>query len=29
MSYHLSAMLHSPGDVRDAIDFYGRAFGVI
>jgi len=27
MSYRLSAMLHIPGDVRDAIDFYGRAFG--
>ena len=27
MSYRLSAMLHIPGDVRDAIAFYGRAFG--
>jgi PhnB protein len=27
MSYRFSAMLHIPGDVRDAIAFYGRAFG--
>ena len=27
MSNRLSAMLHIPGDVRDAIEFYGRAFG--
>lgn len=27
MSYRLSAMLHIPGDVRDAIAFYERAFG--
>lgn len=26
MSYRFSAMLHIPGDVRDAIAFYGRAF---
>jgi uncharacterized glyoxalase superfamily protein PhnB len=27
MSYRFSAMLHIPGDVRDAITFYERAFG--
>jgi PhnB protein len=27
MGYRFSAMLHVPGDVRDAIDFYKRAFG--
>ena len=27
MSYRFSAMLHIPGDVRDAIAFYERAFG--
>ena len=27
MSYRFSAMLHIPGDVRDAIVFYERAFG--
>ncbi|BDC49825.1 hypothetical protein F183_A21410 [Bryobacterales bacterium F-183] len=27
MGYRFSAMLHIPGDVRDAIAFYGRAFG--
>lgn len=27
MSYRFSAMLHVPGDVRDAIAFYGVAFG--
>ena len=27
MIYRFSAMLHIPGDVRDAIAFYGRAFG--
>jgi len=27
MSYRFSAMLHIPGDVRDAIAFYGKAFG--
>ena len=27
MSYRFSAMLHVPGDVREAIAFYGRAFG--
>ena len=27
MSYRFSAMLHIPGDVRDAIAFYQRAFG--
>jgi PhnB protein len=27
MSYRFSAMLHIPGDVRKAIDFYERAFG--
>ncbi len=27
MSYRFSAMLHIPGDVRDAIAFYKRAFG--
>src|ERR1700684_617970 len=27
MSYRFSAMLHIPGDVRDVIAFYGRAFG--
>jgi uncharacterized glyoxalase superfamily protein PhnB len=27
MSCRFSAMLHIPGDVRDAIAFYGRAFG--
>lgn len=26
MSYRFSAMLHIPGDVRDAIAFYERAF---
>ena len=26
MSYRFSAMLHIPGDVRNAIAFYGRAF---
>jgi PhnB protein len=27
MSYRISAMLHIPGDVRDAVAFYSRAFG--
>lgn len=27
MSYRFSAMLHIPGDVREAIAFYERAFG--
>lgn len=27
MSYRFSAMLHIPGDVRDAIAFYQQAFG--
>ena len=27
MKYRFSAMLHIPGDVRDAIAFYERAFG--
>jgi len=27
MSFRLSAMLHIPGDVRHAINFYARAFG--
>ena len=27
MSYRFSAMLHIPGDVRDAVTFYERAFG--
>ena len=27
MSYRFSAMLHIPGDVRDAVAFYERAFG--
>jgi PhnB protein len=27
MSDRFSAMLHIPGDVRDAVAFYGRAFG--
>ncbi len=27
MSHRFSAMLHVSGDVRDAIAFYGRAFG--
>jgi len=27
VSYRFSAMLHIPGDVRDAIAFYERAFG--
>jgi PhnB protein len=27
MNYRFSAMLHIPGDVRDAIAFYERAFG--
>ena len=27
MSYRFSATLHIPGDVREAIDFYGGAFG--
>jgi PhnB protein len=27
MSYRFSAMLHIPGDVREAISFYQRAFG--
>lgn len=27
MGYRFSAMLHIPGDVREAIAFYGRAFG--
>ena len=27
MSHRFSAMLHIPGDVRDAIAFYERAFG--
>jgi PhnB protein len=27
MSYRFSAMLHIPGDLRDAIAFYERAFG--
>lgn len=29
MSCRFSAMLHIPGDVRDAIAFYGRAFGAV
>lgn len=27
MNFRFSAMLHIAGDVRDAIEFYGRAFG--
>ena len=27
MSYRFSAMLHIPGDVRDAVAFYEKAFG--
>jgi PhnB protein len=27
MSYRFSAMLHIPGDVREAVNFYERAFG--
>jgi uncharacterized glyoxalase superfamily protein PhnB len=27
MNYRFSAMLHIPADARDAIAFYGRAFG--
>jgi uncharacterized glyoxalase superfamily protein PhnB len=27
MSYRFSAMLDIPGDVRDAVAFYERAFG--
>ena len=26
MSYRFSAMLHIPGDVREAVAFYERAF---